>query len=126
MPRHIQDLIVDEFNDNSKTGLDYLFCTTSLTEGINSAAKNVVIYDKNMGTGDTLGTLDRKNIEGRAGRFMQHFIGRIFYLETDDREDQDSVIEIEYLDKTKPDIETLLQLDHHDIPHEQIDLHNSF
>lgn len=126
MPRHIQDLIVDEFNDSSKTGIDYLFCTTSLTEGINSAAKNVVIYDKNMGTGDTLGTLDRKNIEGRAGRFMQHFIGRIFYLETDDTEDQDSVVEIEYLDKNKPDIETLLQLDRNDIPSEQVELHNAF
>lgn len=126
MPRHIQDLIVDEFNDSSSAGIDFLFCTTSLTEGINSAAKNVVIYDKSMGTGDALGTLDRKNIEGRAGRFMQHFIGRIFYLETDDSEDQDSIVEIEYLDKKKPDIETLLQLDRGDIPNEQIPLHDVF
>lgn len=126
MPRHIQDLIVDEFNSPSNEGIDYLFCTTSLTEGINSAAKNVVIYDKKMGTGDPLATLDRKNIEGRAGRFMQHFIGRIFYLETDDAEDKPSVVEIEYLDKSTPDIETLLQLDRTDIPPEKQHLHESF
>lgn len=126
MPRHIQDLIVDEFNDNTSTGLDYLFCTTSLTEGINSAAKNVVIYDKKIGKGTTLGTLDRKNIEGRAGRFMQHFIGRVFYLETDDVEDNESVVEIEYLDKPRPDIEALLQLDKEDIPEDRNENHNEF
>lgn len=126
MPRHIQDLIVDEFNSNSPQSINYLFCTTSLTEGINSAAKNVVIYDKKIGTGDPLGTLDRKNIEGRAGRFMQHFIGRIFYLETDDTKDQPSVVEIEYLDKTAPDIETLLQLDKTDIPFDKSDIHDDF
>ncbi|MFF7108316.1 helicase-related protein [Pseudomonas sichuanensis] len=126
MPRHIQDLIVDEFNNNSSQSINYLFCTTSLTEGINSAAKNVVIYDKKMGTGDPLGTLDRKNIEGRAGRFMQHFIGRIFYLETDETEDEPSVVEIEYLDKAAPDIETLLQLDRIDIPLEKNHLHDEF
>lgn len=126
MPRHIQDLIVDEFNDNSPTGINYLFCTTSLTEGINSAAKNVVIYDKKIGKGDTLGTLDRKNIEGRAGRFMQHFIGRVFYLETDDKADKESIVEIEYLDKPRPAIESLLQLDKNDIPEDRNDVHDDF
>lgn len=126
MPRHIQDLIVDEFNDSSPSGINYLFCTTSLTEGINSAAKNVVIYDKKIGKGDTLGTLDRKNIEGRAGRFMQHFIGRVFYLETDESKDEDSVVEIEYLDKPRPAIESLLQLDRDDIPEDRNGAHNDF
>lgn len=126
MPRHIQDLIVDEFNDNSPTGINYLFCTTSLTEGINSAAKNVVIYDKKIGKGDTLGTLDRKNIEGRAGRFMQHFIGRVFYLETDENKDEESIVEIEYLDKPRPAIESLLQLDKDDIPEDRNGTHDDF
>jgi superfamily II DNA/RNA helicase len=126
MPRHIQDLIVDEFNDSSPTGINYLFCTTSLTEGINSAAKNVVIYDKKIGRGETLGTLDRKNIEGRAGRFMQHFIGRVFYLETDEKEDEESIVEIEYLDKPRPAIESLLQLDSEDIPEDRSGIHSDF
>lgn len=116
MPRHIQDLIVDEFNDSSDNGLNYLFCTTSLTEGINSAAKNVVIYDKKIGTGDLLKTLDRKNIEGRAGRFMQHFIGRVFHLETQEDDDRETSVEIEYLDNEHASLETLIQLESDDIP----------
>lgn len=120
MPRHIQDLIVDEFNDRSEYGLNYLFCTTSLTEGINSAAKNVVIYDKKIGTGDFLKTLDRKNIEGRAGRFMQHFIGRVFHLETQEDDDAETHVEIEYLDGEKPAIEALIQLSDEDIPTEMV------
>jgi len=115
MPRHIQDLIVDEFNDSSKNGIDYLFCTTSLTEGINSAAKNVVIYDKKIGTGELLKSLDRKNIEGRAGRFMRHFIGRVFYLEAPEDVEGDTTVGIEYLDSPNPSIETLIQLEDSDL-----------
>ncbi|EMK6649084.1 hypothetical protein V9J44_003691, partial [Vibrio cholerae] len=122
MPRYIQDLVVDEFNDSSDNGLNYLFCTTSLTEGINSAAKNVVIYDKKIGTGDLLKTLDRKNIEGRAGRFMQHFIGRVFHLETQENDDGETSVEIEYLDNSNVALETLIQLDSNDIPQSKIEL----
>lgn len=114
MPRHIQDLIVDEFN-NTKS-LNYLFCTTSLTEGINSAAKNVVLFDKKIGNGALLQTLDRKNIEGRAGRFMQHFIGRVFNLESLEDDDSETNVEIEFLDNESPAIESLIQLDTNDIP----------
>lgn len=116
MPRHIQDLVVDEFNDRTDFGLNYLFCTTSLTEGINSAAKNVVIYDKKIGNGDFLKTLDRKNIEGRAGRFMQHFVGRVFHLETQEDDDNETNVEIEYLDGQSPAIEALIQLNEEDVP----------
>ncbi len=126
MPRHIQDLIVDEFNDNSNNGLNYLFCTTSLTEGINSAAKNVVIFDKKIGTGDLLKTLDRKNIEGRAGRFMQHFIGRVFHLETQEDDDAETSVEIEYLDNSDAALETLIQLEYCDIPQSKVGLLNEY
>lgn len=122
MPRHIQDLIVDEFNDSSDNGLNYLFCTTSLTEGINSAAKNVVIYDKKIGTGDLLKTLDRKNIEGRAGRFMQHFIGRVFHLETQEDDDRETSVGIEYLDNECASLETLIQLESDDVPNSRGEL----
>lgn len=126
MPRHIQDLVVDEFNDLSDDGLNYLFCTTSLTEGVNSAAKNVVIYDKKVGNGDLLKTLDRKNIEGRAGRFMQHFIGRVFHLETQEDDDSETFIEIEYLDNENPSLETLIQLDKDDVPESNANILNDY
>ncbi|MBS3914379.1 MAG: DEAD/DEAH box helicase [Bacteroidetes bacterium] len=129
MPRHIQDLIVDEFNETEKSSIDFLFCTTSLTEGINSAAKNVVLYDKKIGNGELLKTLDRKNIEGRAGRFMQHFIGRVFYLEFEDGNDLETIVELESFDAPLPSVETLIQLEIEDIQQyskSRYEEHNSY
>ena len=116
MPRYVQDLIVDEFNEAGEDGVNYLFCTTSLTEGINSSAKNVVLYDRKIGSGDLLKTLDRKNIEGRAGRFMRHFIGRVFYLEELDDDESETIVEIECFDNEEPAVESLIQLSDEDIP----------
>ncbi len=126
MPRHVQDLIVDEFNTSENNGIDYLFCTTSLTEGINSAAKNVVLYDKKIGTGDALKTLDRKNIEGRAGRFMQHFIGRVFHLESPEDGESETNVEVEFFDDSEPAIESLVQLDSDDIQDEYAEKYQSY
>ncbi|EFU6801408.1 hypothetical protein HT169_004727, partial [Salmonella enterica] len=106
MPRHIQDLLIDEFNKNNEEGVKYLFCTTSLTEGVNSTAKNVVLYDLKIGDGNQIKSLDRRNIEGRAGRFMQHFLGRVFYFDHVDRDiNEDTNVEIEFVDSSNPDIE---------------------
>jgi superfamily II DNA/RNA helicase len=109
MPRYVQDLVVDEFNNATETGIRYLFCTTSLTEGVNTSAKNVVLFDTKIGKGDRLKTLDRKNIEGRAGRFMRHFVGRVFYLEDHDQEEEETNVEIDMLDNPNPSAETILQ-----------------
>ncbi len=121
MPRHIQDLIVDEFNKDSISGVNYLICTTSLTEGVNTSAKNVVLYDKKIGNGENLKTLDKKNIEGRAGRFMRHFVGRVFYLEEPEQQEDSTVIEIESLDSATPSVEALLQMDDDDLPEANVD-----
>lgn len=126
MPRHVQDLIIDEFNSRDLSGIDYLFCTTSLTEGINSAAKNVVLFDKKIGIGEPLQTLDRKNIEGRAGRFMQHFIGRVFHLEAPEDDNTDTNVEMEFFDDITPAIEALIQLDESDIEEEHKETYSSY
>lgn len=120
MPRHIQDLVVDAFNDDTITGIDYLFCTTSLTEGVNTSAKNVILFDKKIGEGTDLKALDKKNIEGRAGRFMRHFVGRVFYLEEPEVDDDRLIVEIEGLDSVNPSPEVLLQMENSDLPVENI------
>jgi helicase len=111
MPRHIQDLIVDEFNESAASGIDYLFCTTSLTEGINTSAKNVILYDQKIGAGTAIGTLDRRNIEGRAGRFMKHFVGRVFHLENYIENESECIVEIESLDSASPSLEAIIQFE---------------
>lgn len=115
MPRHIQDLIVDEFNNSVETGIRFLFCTTSLTEGVNTSAKNVILYDSKIGRGDILKSLDRKNIEGRAGRFMRHFVGRVFYLDKIEENEGETNVEIEVLDNENPSVETIIQTNNEDL-----------
>ncbi len=76
-PKYIQNAILYFFNNQE---LDFLFSTTSITEGVNTTAKNVIFYGASKGT-KKLKTFDIKNINGRAGRYYHHFVGRIFYLE---------------------------------------------
>lgn len=76
-PKYIQKEILDLFN---KGYIKVLFTTTSITEGVNTKAKNLIFYGKSKGTKE-LKNFDIKNINGRAGRYYHYFIGRIFYLE---------------------------------------------
>lgn len=78
-PKYIQNEILERFNDGD---LKFIFTTTSITEGVNTKAKNVIFYGKTKGT-KALKTFDIKNINGRAGRYYHHFIGRIFYMESE-------------------------------------------
>lgn len=76
-PKYIQSAVLEFFNNGE---LKVLFTTTSITEGVNTNAKNIIFYGKKKGIKD-LRTFDIKNINGRAGRYYHHFLGRIFYLE---------------------------------------------
>ena len=74
MPRYIQSHIVDSFNSRE---IQTLVCTTTLTEGVNTTAKNVVLYSNKKGNDVGLTAFDYKNLKGRAGRFLQHFVGKV-------------------------------------------------
>jgi superfamily II DNA/RNA helicase len=76
LPKYVQVEILELFNAKQ---LDVMISTTSITEGVNIDAKNVVFYGATKG-GKELKVFDIKNINGRAGRYYHNFIGRIFYL----------------------------------------------
>lgn len=83
VPKYIQKEIVDLFN-SIESGIDILTSTTTITEGVNTTAKNMIVYksEKGAGTfGKPLLTFDAKNIAGRAGRFMEHYTGRVISLD---------------------------------------------
>ncbi len=85
VPKYIQKEIVNLFN-NSESGLDILCSTTTITEGVNTTAKNMIVYKSLKGSGKhakPLLTFDAKNIAGRAGRFMEHYTGRVISLDTE-------------------------------------------
>ena len=75
LPRHLGSSIVDTFNNG---GIKYLFCTSTLIEGVNTTAKNIVLFDNTKGNRIPIDFFDYKNIAGRSGRMNIHFIGKIF------------------------------------------------
>lgn len=76
IPKYIQKEIVDLFNEGS---LDVLISTTTITEGVNTSAKNLVVLSPSKGK-KPLKSFDAKNIVGRAGRFLHHYSGRVLIL----------------------------------------------
>jgi replicative superfamily II helicase len=77
LPRAIQQYTVDLFN---KGKIKILICTSTIIEGVNTIAENVIIYDNKNGT-NTIDSFTHNNIKGRAGRMKVHFIGNVYCLE---------------------------------------------
>ena len=76
VPKYIQKEIISLFNQGA---LICLFSTTTITEGVNTTAKNIIITSNKKGP-KPLKQFDAKNIAGRAGRFHQHYVGRVIDL----------------------------------------------
>ena len=79
IPKYIQKEIINLFNCGA---LLCLFSTTTITEGVNTSAKNIIIASNKKGI-KPLRQFDAKNIAGRAGRFYQHYSGRVIDLDND-------------------------------------------
>lgn len=85
VPKYIQKEIIELFNQ-SDNNLNILSATTTITEGVNTTAKNMIVYNSSKGGGKHIKPLlkfDAKNIAGRAGRFMEHYVGRVITLDND-------------------------------------------
>jgi len=79
IPKYIQKEIIRLFNANK---IPVLLATTTITEGVNTSAKNVLVLESAKGN-KPLKQFDAKNIAGRAGRFNQHFRGRVIVLKNE-------------------------------------------
>ncbi len=77
IPKYIQKEIVQLFNDGL---LHTLLSTTTITEGVNTSAKNLIVLRNKKGDKE-LKKFDAKNIAGRAGRFGFHYHGRVLALD---------------------------------------------
>jgi hypothetical protein len=76
VPKYIQKEIISLFNQNL---IKVLVSTTTITEGVNTSAKNLIVIDSLKGI-KPLKKFDAKNIAGRAGRFSHHYSGRVIVL----------------------------------------------
>jgi hypothetical protein len=61
-------------------GLKNLVSTSSIIEGVNTSAENVIIW-RNRNGGSRLNDFTYRNIIGRGGRMFKHFIGNIYILD---------------------------------------------
>lgn len=107
VPRALQQYIVKLFNEGV---IKRIICTSTMIEGVNTSAENVIIYDRRLKM-STLDYFTYKNISGRAGRMNKYFIGKVFMLEAPPIE-QGLTVEypIGHQDETSP-IGLLMQLE---------------
>lgn len=77
-------------------GIDNIISTSSIIEGVNTSAENVILWMNKNGN-SKLNDFTYKNIIGRGGRMFRHFVGNIFIL------DQPPVQENTQLDIAFPD-----------------------
>lgn len=116
IPRYIQSEIVECFN---RSEIDTLVCTTTLTEGVNTTAKNVIVLSNFKGDKPLTG-FDYKNIKGRAGRFLKHFTGRVINF-VEMAESERDEIPLNYFDNQNLDSDDLLQVNDHDLDPSNLD-----
>lgn len=121
LPKYIQTEIIDMFNNGE---LDAIVCTSTIVEGVNTTAKNVIIYDQFKGPNELTG-FDVKNIKGRAGRFLSHFIGNIYSMVPLKQDQNKDVIEFSFYDNDQLDPEDTLQIDKRDLFDENLTRRNS-
>jgi rhodanese-related sulfurtransferase len=74
LPRSLAQLSVRSFNERK---LNFLICTSTLIEGVNTRAKNVVVFDHKI-SNQKFDFFTFNNIKGRSGRMLRHFVGKVF------------------------------------------------
>ncbi|WP_153845871.1 DEAD/DEAH box helicase [Sphingobacterium paramultivorum] len=81
LPQLIRNLIEDLYQ---KEEIRYVFCTSTLLEGVNMPTQNIFIIDNRSGSKTTLSPIDFWNLSGRAGRLTRELEGNIFCVQYKD------------------------------------------
>lgn len=111
LPRSIAQLLVRLFNGGF---LDYLVCTSTLIEGVNTAARNVVVVDNKINK-KKYDYFTFNNIRGRSGRMWQHYVGHVYLFNSPpDRELEFVDVPVFTQNESAPDA-LLVQLEQQDL-----------
>lgn len=78
-------------------GINDLVTTSSIIEGVNTSAENVIIWTNKNG-GSKFNSFTYKNIIGRGGRMFKHFIGKIYLLDKPPKPEP-AELDLEYTDE---------------------------
>jgi len=104
LPRSIAYHLLRLFNLRK---INFLLCTSTIIEGVNTSAKNVIIYDKKIANLKPFDLFTFNNIKGRAGRMNEHFVGRVYVLDYEPQEDL-PLVEIPSITQSKDAPDSLL------------------
>ncbi len=74
IPRALAQFIVRSFDAGH---VQLLVCTSTLIEGVNTKAENVIIFDNKINK-QRYDYFTFNNIRGRSGRMFKHFIGHVY------------------------------------------------
>ncbi|MDT2873258.1 DEAD/DEAH box helicase [Lactococcus lactis] len=117
IPRHIALNEVEYFNNslkNTDEKIGILFATTSLIEGVNTSAKNIIVFSKYKGKNTPIDYFDFANISGRAGRMGKYFTGNIYLFNAIPEKD-DFTIDVPIVDQNDISDEIIVNLDREDV-----------
>lgn len=112
LQKHISNSIISYFNSKR---LHYIFCTSTIIEGINTSAKNVVIYDNKKGSND-IDYFDYSNICGRSGRMMEHYVGNVYSFVQQPKK-REFIVDFPFVEQDKDVLtdEILINIDKKDV-----------
>lgn len=111
MQKHISSTVIDYFNHGK---LKYIFCTSTIIEGVNTSTKNIVFFDDKKGQA-AVDFFDYSNIKGRAGRMMIHYIGYIYNFNPPPIKKGKYIVDIPFYQQDPIKDETLIKLDESDV-----------
>lgn len=73
--------------DNKNLNYNKLLCTSTLLEGVNTSARNIIISKPSRSANEqspNFDAFDFYNLVGRSGRMFEHFLGVAHYIKTPD------------------------------------------
>lgn len=109
---HFVRLVVKSLYENKE--IDTLCCTSTLIEGVNLPAKNIVLFSPRLGKRIIMDRSSVNNIAGRAGRLSKDYYGDIYCIDRKEW-DADDPFSTEEIEPVESATEKILSSNTHDI-----------
>lgn len=84
MPHFVRKVVKELFEEKK---IDILCCTSTLLEGVNLPAKNIVLHKPKAGQTTPMDKFSVKNLAGRAGRLGRDYYGNIYCVDIENWKD---------------------------------------
>ncbi len=114
LPRWLGQYTVGAFNSGA---LPFFVCTSTMIEGVNTSAKNVVVFDHKI-KNKNIDYFTYSNIAGRSGRMRQHFVGEVIVFREPPAEELPIVDVPVYNQTSDTPLSLLIQLEREELTEE--------